>query len=230
MKYRKNKNTLHAVQGEIPWIFEINAVRTADKMKSLKKRVYFDLDKDDFVVDREMYEWLLNDVFFELIVDGFCREKRSVSKQGVISAYIHCPKNVGTFNAPNIYFIHNNEQIPLVYNDFDNNNFHKIHFEYLSSYDGTNSMTLPSVFFANRVVMFNYDTHLITIHTSDIKQKTQMNTLPNTLIVPNESKYTSPTTRSELINVLLAITSVILCCFVFCIIMCKNNWSDLFFE
>lgn len=230
LKYRKNKNILQSVQGEIAWTFEINGIRTSNKIKPLKKRVYFDLDEDNFIVDREVYEWLVNDVFFELIVDGFCREKRSVSKQGVISAYIHCAKTAGTINAPNIYLTHNNEQIPLLYNDYDNGNFHRIHFEYLSSYDGTNSIMLPSMFFANRVIMFNYDTHLITIHTSDIKQKTQMNSLPNTLIVPNESKYTSPTTRSELINALLAITSVILCCFVFCIIMCKNNWSDFIFE
>ena len=223
---------LRAIEGKIPWVFEIDALTTGNEhVLKISRMVYFELEKNDLVVDKEVYKWLREEVFGELIIDGFCKEKVSVSNQGTVNARVYCSRKDGVnFVIPDIHFIYDGQYIPLLYNDVNGDNFFNIYFEYSSLLDGTKKILFPRSFFANRVVLFDYDKHLITLHTSTVNTgNDDKETIQKNVNIKNDNgKIVN--TNTNVIKVILGVMSLGLGAIVFGIVVVKEGNYEMLFE
>lgn len=234
LRYKQHTNVLRAIEGKIPWVFEIDGLTTRNEhVFKVSRMVYFELEKNDLVVDKEVYKWLREEVFGELIIDGFCKEKVSVSNQGTVNARIYCSRKDGiNFVIPNIHFVYDGQYIPLLYNDVNGDNFFNIYFEYSSLLDGAKKILFPRSFFANRVVLFDYDKHLITLHTSTVNTGNDDNKeiiiQKNVNIKNDNGKVVN--TNTNVIKVILGVMSLGLGAIVFGFIVVKEGNYEMLFE
>lgn len=236
LRYRQRTHVLRAIEGQIPWAFEIDGLASEnERVLTVQRVVYMALDRNDFVVDKEVYEWLREEVFGELIIDGLCKEKVSVSNKGVVNGRMYCSKNDNDkFVPPEIYFVYDGQYVPLLYNDVNAENFFDIYFEYSSTLDGTKKIWFPKSFFANRVVLFDYDTHLITLHTgkdssgNNDKENVQRNVNDNSDKGLNVNVNTN--TNTNVIKVLLGVMSLGLGAIVLGVIVFKEGNYEMLFE
>ena len=234
LRYRQHTQVLRAVEGEIPWVFQIEGLTAGNgRVVAVRRVVSLVLDKNDFVVDKEVYSWLREDVFGELIIDGFCKERISVSNKGDVNGRLFCSKNDhDQFVRPEIYFAHDGQQVPLLYNDVDGKNFFDIYFEYSSKLDNTGKVLFPKSFFSNRIVLFDYENHLITLHTGKASSGNHEEIAQRNVDNRNDNNNSGKgfNTNTNVIKVLLGVVSLCLGVIVLGAIMVKAGNYEMLLE
>ena len=232
LSYKQQTQVLRAIEGQIPWVFQIDALLTRNgHVLNVQRVVYFTLDQNYFIVDKEVYEWLREDVFGELLMDGFCKERISVSNKGEVNGRLQCSKNVrDEYEQPEIYFSHDGQHIPLLYNDIEGSNFFDIYFEYSNELDNKKQIFFPKNFFSNRVVLFDYDKHLITLHTSKIRSENYNENVKRNVNNRNDKHRESFQSNKNVIKVLLGVMTLCLGTIVFGVVVVKNGNYEMLFK
>lgn len=225
LSYRKHKQTILVNKDQLPWEFNIHALGSGDRVMHVDRKVVFHLERSDLIVDREVYEWLREEVYIEYILDGLCKERKTVSNLGEVIAQIKCSRKEMGDDHPQLFIEHGYQRIALLHNDIDDDNFFRVNVEYSSERDGTKEIVLPCEFFANRVVLFDYDQHEITVHMSEGK-----NTRKDEGAYMEMRKDKEEGGRgNEVVKEMVVGLSVGLSLVVFGIVMVKDFWGGVVF-
>ena len=235
---RKHRTQIVEIKHLIPntnrWGFQMNSIGVANNVLQINKKVYFDLNSDEFSLDKNLYEWLRDEVFYDLFLSGMCDEyKRIYSNTQNVHSHFSCERDLGL---PELFFTFEGSKEKVLLFSMNLAECWDVDCTYDAELDEKDYIVFPVNFFYSKIVTFDYENDKVVLMGTETG---------NEMIKVNSGKYDNGNNsyyhnnngilssifngrtvdRVNLMKMLLGFNSVIVSVVVFAIII-KKEYID----